>query len=79
MIDATDPMRMMCGNCEADIKRRYRWWANQHGERSRFFCDECGCWEDRILLYGKSFKYWWVIGHAPDNATNAKTVILYTE
>lgn len=53
---ADDPLRKMCSNCEGrNVSWRWR-WVNQHGEKARFFCPDCGMWEDRTLIYGKSFK-----------------------
>lgn len=48
---ADDPMRRICSECEAHIHRTRCMWSNQHGEKRRFFCDNCGVWEDRTLIY----------------------------
>ena len=53
---ADDPMRLMCSNCEARITHTHTKWANKYGESRRFFCWTCGMFEDRRVLWGKSFQ-----------------------
>lgn len=48
---ADDPMRYLCSSCEARITHTYTHWANQFGISKRFFCHQCGMWEDRRLIY----------------------------
>ena len=48
---------MNCGNCGSYVKRWTFLWANQYGNKKRYFCHNCGQWTDIKHEYNSNKVY----------------------